>query len=110
MTQSGLLRHPPVEKIRQRAEWARGREATSFFILTDKGEDTVSDEQSLQRECEATFELLRRRYGDRLTPEMLDGLRGAVQTVVKTVTAVRSVRLANGDAPLTGFAPIRREE
>ncbi len=69
----------------------------------------MSDEQSLQRECEATFEILRRRYGDRLTPEMLEGLRGAVQTVVKTVTAVRSVRLENGDAPLTSFAPIRRE-
>ncbi len=69
----------------------------------------MSGEQSLQRECEAAFELLRRRYGERLTPEMLEGVRGAVQSVVKTMAAVRSVRLANGDAPLAGFAPIRRE-
>ncbi len=69
----------------------------------------MSDEQSLQQECEATLEFLRCRYGERLTPEMLEGVRGAVQSVVKTVAAVRSVRLENGDAPLTGFAPIRRE-
>ena len=69
----------------------------------------MSDEQSLRQECEATLEFLRRRYGDRLTPGMVEDLRGAVETVVKTVAAVRSVRLENGDAPLTGFAPVRRE-
>jgi hypothetical protein len=40
---------------------------------------------------------------------MADGLRGAVESVVKTVAAVRSVKLENGDAPLIGFTPIRRE-
>jgi hypothetical protein len=50
-----------------------------------------------------------RRYGDRLTPDMVDGLRGAVEAVVKTVAAVRSVPLANGDAPLLGFAPVRTD-
>ncbi|MBP1777753.1 MAG: hypothetical protein H6Q86_3763 [candidate division NC10 bacterium] len=60
-------------------------------------------------ECEAAFDLLIRRYGERLTPEMVDGLRGSVEAVVKTVAAVRSVKLANGDAPLLGFAPVRKE-
>jgi hypothetical protein len=60
-------------------------------------------------ECEAAFDLLMRRYGDRLTPEMVGGLRGSVETVVKTVAAVRSVRLENGDAPLVCFAPLRKE-
>jgi hypothetical protein len=67
----------------------------------------VSEEQEIQRECEAAFDLLMDRYGDRLTPEMRDGLRGSVETVVKTVAAVRSVRLENGDAPLGGFAPLK---
>ena len=69
----------------------------------------MSEEQTIQLECEAAFDMLLRRYGDRLTPEMADGLRGAVQAVAKTVAAVRSVRLENGDAPLTGFAPVRKE-
>ncbi len=69
----------------------------------------MSQEHAIQEECEAAFDLLMRRYGDRLTPEMADGLRGAVQAVGKTVAAVRSVRLENGDAPLTGFAPVRKE-
>jgi len=46
---------------------------------------------------------------DRLTPEMADGLRGSVEAVVKTVAAVRSVRLENGEAPLVCFAPVRKE-
>jgi hypothetical protein len=54
--------------------------------------------------------MLMDRYGERLTPEMREGLRGSVETVVKTVAAVRSVRLDNGDAPLGGFAPRRGEE
>jgi len=40
---------------------------------------------------------------------MVDGLRGSVEAVVKTVAAVRSVTLANGDAPLFGFAPVRKD-
>ncbi len=69
----------------------------------------MSEDQRMQTECEAAFDLLMRRYGDRLTPEMTDGLRGAVQAVVRTVAALRSVRLENGEAPLTNFAPVRKE-
>ena len=69
----------------------------------------MSDEQEIQRECQAVFEWLMDRYGNRLTPEMADGLRATVEGVVKTVAAVRSVKLANGEAPLLGFAPVRKE-
>jgi hypothetical protein len=69
----------------------------------------VTDEQTVQMECEAAFSLLMRRYGDRLTSEMADGLRRSVETVMKTVTALRSVTLENGDAPLVCFAPLRKE-
>ena len=70
---------------------------------------TVSEEQRLQPESEAAFELLLRRYGDRLSPEMAEELRGCVEAVVKTVVALRSARLENGDAPLPGFPPVRKE-
>ena len=69
----------------------------------------MSEVLPIQKECEAAFDLLMRRYGDRLTPEMAEGLRGSVEAVVKTVAAVRSVKLENGDAPLIGFAPVRKE-
>ena len=32
---------------------------------------------------DAAFDLLMRRYGDRLTPEMAEGLRGAVQALTR---------------------------
>jgi len=69
----------------------------------------VTDEQEFRQECEAAFDLLIRRYGDRLSPEMVAGLRGSVEAVVKTVRALRSIRLQNGDAPLLGFGHIRKE-
>ena len=69
----------------------------------------MSEEQSVRKEGEAAFDLLMRRYGDRLTPEMAEGMRGAVEAVIKTVAAVRSVPLGNGDAPLLGFTPVKKE-
>jgi hypothetical protein len=33
----------------------------------------VSQEHEFRAECEAAFDLLMRRYGDRFTPEMADG-------------------------------------
>jgi hypothetical protein len=67
----------------------------------------VHGESDLQRECDAAYEMLMRLYGDRLSPEMADGLRAAVESVVKTVTALRATPLANGDAPLLAVAPPR---
>jgi hypothetical protein len=70
----------------------------------------VHGESDLQRECDAAYEMLMRRYGNRLSPEMADGLRAAVESVVKTVTALRAIPLANGDAPLPGAAPPKMGE
>ncbi len=70
----------------------------------------MREAQRVPAETEAVLDLLMRRYGDRLTPEMSEGLRGAVEGVVKTVAAVRSVPLENGDAPLLGFTPVRTED
>ena len=67
-------------------------------------------ENDLQRECDAAYDMLMRRYGDRLSPEMADGLRAAIESVMKTVTALRAFPLANGDAPLLSVAPPRMGE
>ncbi len=65
----------------------------------------MDHQQEIQAECEAAFQWLMQRYGDRLTPDMVEGLRASVEGMVKTVAAVRTVPLGNGDAPLLGFTP-----
>ena len=69
----------------------------------------MTDEQEFRQECEAAFDLLMRRYGNRLSSEMVDGLRGSVEAVVRTVRTLRSIKLQNGDAPLVVFAHVREE-
>ncbi len=70
----------------------------------------MSGQQGIEQEREAALAWLLGRYGDRITPEMQANLRGAVETVVRTVAAVRAVRLDNDEAPLPCFAPVRKEE
>ncbi len=65
----------------------------------------MNPDQGVHEESSAAFELLLRRYGDRLTPDMAEGLRSAVESVVRTLAALRSVKLENGETPLTGFTP-----
>jgi len=69
----------------------------------------VAEDPGIREECEATFIRLTQLYGDRLTAEMREDLRESVGTVVKTVTALRSVPLDNGAAPLPPLVPYRGE-
>ncbi len=65
----------------------------------------MDQEEEIQVESTVAFEWLMHRYGDRVSPDMVQGLRASVEAVVKTVAAIRKVSLANGDAPLLGFTP-----
>jgi hypothetical protein len=60
-------------------------------------------------EADALFEIVRQRYGDRLTPEQLDELRKIVGAQVEAARALRAVRLTNADEPMQPFAPYRAE-
>ena len=60
-------------------------------------------------EADALFEIVRQRYGDRLTPEQLDELSRIVQAQVEAARALRSIRLTNVDEPMQPFAPYRAE-
>ena len=60
-------------------------------------------------EGDALFEIVRQRYGDRLTREQLDELRGIVQSQVEAARALRAVRLTNADEPMQPFAPYCEE-
>jgi hypothetical protein len=70
----------------------------------------VAEDPGVRGEGEAALNGLLSRYGDRLTPAMREELSEAVSGVVKTVTALRSVPLANGEAPLSPLVPYRGEE
>ncbi len=58
-------------------------------------------------EVDLLFQLVRARYGDRLTPTELDELRKGVEAVVKSARVLRGVRLSNADEPAQPFGPFR---
>jgi len=60
-------------------------------------------------EADALFEIVRARYGDRLTPAQLDELRKIVAGQLEAARALRAVALANADEPMQPFAPYRNE-
>jgi hypothetical protein len=68
------------------------------------------DDARMTDEVEILMALIKARYGDRLTPEQVDGVRLGVQGVVEAVTALRAVRLANADEPHPPFSPVRTGE
>jgi len=60
-------------------------------------------------EADALFEIVRQRYGARLTPEQLDEVRKIVQAQVEAARALRAMRLTNVDEPMQPFVPYRAE-
>jgi hypothetical protein len=70
----------------------------------------MSEPEAVPREAEILFELIRARYGARLTPEQLDGVRRGVIAIVAQSTALRAVRLGNADEPVQRFTPFRADE
>ena len=69
----------------------------------------MSEAAKPDREAEALFEIVRLRYGDRLTPAQLDELRTIVAAQVEAARALRAVTLTNADEPMPPFAPYRAE-
>jgi len=69
----------------------------------------VSEPAKPDPEADALCEIVRQRYGDRLTPEQLDDLRKIVGAQVEAARALRAIRLTNVDEPMQPFAPYRGE-
>ena len=61
-------------------------------------------------ETDTLFEIVRQRYGARLTGEQLDDLRKIVRGQVDAARALRAVRLTNADEPFQRFAAYRADE
>lgn len=63
-----------------------------------------------REEASLLFEIVRRRYGGRLSPEELEEVRRGVERIVEIAMELRSVNLRNWDEPSLTFKPYRRGE
>ncbi len=67
-------------------------------------------EQNPKTESEFLFELVKTRYGERLTADELEEVRKGVERISETAEALRAVKLGNRDEPFSVFIPFREEE
>jgi hypothetical protein len=58
-------------------------------------------------EVENLFQIIKDRYGQRLTREELDEVKRALETNFDTALSMRVIELKNSDEPFTIFKPIR---
>ncbi|MCH8205671.1 MAG: hypothetical protein IH956_01545 [Chloroflexi bacterium] len=69
----------------------------------------MAGQQSDQTEADILFEMVKSRYGDRLTEDQLEDVRRTVDSVVGNAEALRAVTLDNADEPPAVFTPYREE-
>ncbi|MBI4197920.1 MAG: hypothetical protein HY533_02280 [Chloroflexi bacterium] len=60
-------------------------------------------------EAEELFELVRNRYGARLTAEELAEVKSGVERIAEMVQALRAFKLDARDEPMHQFRPYRSE-
>ena len=65
----------------------------------------MSDDKAEDTEAQALFQMVKSRYGDRLDAGQPDEVREGVDVIVEAAKALRSVKLGNGDEPLSVFTP-----
>jgi TATA-binding protein-associated factor Taf7 len=67
----------------------------------------MSEEKS---ESEHLFNIIKERYGERLSNEELAEVKKGVDRLVEAAEKLREIRLENGDEPFFVFRPYRGEE
>jgi hypothetical protein len=67
----------------------------------------MSNESS---ESEHLFNIIKERYGERLSDEELAEVKKGVDRIVEAAEKLREIRLENGDEPFFVFRPYRGEE
>jgi hypothetical protein len=71
--------------------------------------ETSPAPEAIRPEVETMLALVRERYGSRLSPDELAGVRTAIEGIVQAAHALRAVRLGNGEEPGQRFAAYRAE-
>ncbi|MDP2901476.1 MAG: hypothetical protein Q8O47_10990 [Candidatus Bathyarchaeota archaeon] len=61
--------------------------------------------QLQKKEADTLFELVKEKYGDRVTADELDEMRKGLDAILSAATAMRAVKLENGDEPYQFFKP-----
>ena len=69
--------------------------------------EAIRPPEAIRQEVETMLALVRERYGSRLAPEELEGVRTAIEGIVQAAHALRAVRLTNADEPGQPFAAYR---
>jgi predicted nucleotidyltransferase len=64
-------------------------------------------EGARKKDSEILFELVRERYGGRLSADELEEVRKAVDVIAENAEALRRVGLENWDEPSSVFRPFR---
>lgn len=67
----------------------------------------MSNESS---ESEHLLNIIKERYGERLSDEELAEVKKGVDRIVEAAEKLREIRLENGDEPFFVFRPYRGEE
>jgi hypothetical protein len=55
------------------------------------------------------FDIVKSRFGDRLTDEELKEVNKAVEGIGEMTVSLRAVKLNNSDEPFTRFVPYRKD-
>jgi hypothetical protein len=66
-------------------------------------------EDEKNSDMEYMFDIVKKRFGDRLSTEELDEVKKAVDGIGEMTAALRAVKLKNGDEPFTRFVPYRKD-
>jgi hypothetical protein len=61
------------------------------------------------KKADFLFEMVRDRYGNRLSAEELKEVRKVVEGIAEAAEALRSVKLENGTEPFSIFKPYKKE-
>jgi hypothetical protein len=63
-----------------------------------------------RNEADKLFEIIKARYGDRVTADELEEMRKGLDAILDAAKAMRAVKLENGDEPYQFFKPYQGEK
>jgi hypothetical protein len=69
----------------------------------------MSDTDQTESDGKFLFDMLKRRYGERLNPEELEEVKKGVENIQQAADKLRAVNLQNSDEPPALFVPYRKD-